>query len=86
MSSARAKKWMLSQLEAIYPDAGPELHFKNPYETLVAVMLSAQSTDVQVNKVTPILFERYPTVESMAAARFRTRRLHARSHGSLAHL
>ncbi|HPJ02191.1 MAG TPA: endonuclease III [Candidatus Limiplasma sp.] len=53
----------------LYPDAKPELHFHNPYETLIAVMLSAQSTDVQVNKVTPVLFGKYPSVEALAAAR-----------------
>lgn len=63
-----SKKAVLTELENLYPDAGPELHFTNPYETLVAVMLSAQCTDRQVNKVTPALFERYPTVESMAQA------------------
>ena len=52
----------------LYPDAKPELHFRDPYETLIAVMLSAQSTDVQVNKVTPVLFEKYPTVQALAAA------------------
>ena len=63
-----SKKAVLAELEKMYPDAKPELNFSNPYETLVAVMLSAQCTDKQVNKVTPALFERYPTVESMAAA------------------
>lgn len=63
-----SKKAILAGLEAQYPDAKPELNFRNPYETLVAVMLSAQCTDRQVNKVTPALFERYPTVEAMAAA------------------
>ena len=63
-----SKKAILAGLEELYPDARPELNFSNPYETLVAVMLSAQCTDKQVNKVTPALFERYPTVESMAAA------------------
>ena len=63
-----SKKAILAQLEKTYPDARPELNFRNPYETLVAVMLSAQCTDKQVNKVTPALFERYPDVESMAAA------------------
>lgn len=62
------KTAILAGLRAQYPDAGPELHFSNPYETLVAVMLSAQCTDKQVNKVTPALFERYQTVEDMAAA------------------
>ena len=59
---------ILEVLEGMYPDAGPELHFTNPYETLVATMLSAQSTDVQVNKVTPAVFRDFPTVEAMAAA------------------
>lgn len=63
-----SKKAILAGLEAQYPEAKPELNFRNPYETLVAVMLSAQCTDKQVNKVTPALFERYPTVEAMAAA------------------
>ena len=63
-----SRKAVLNILEELYPDARPELNFRNPYETLVAVMLSAQCTDKQVNKVTPALFERYPTVESMAAA------------------
>ncbi len=52
----------------LYPDAKPELHFRDPYETLIAVMLSAQSTDVQVNKVTPVLFAKYPNVQALAAA------------------
>ena len=52
-----SKKAILEGLRALYPDAAPELHFRNPYETLVAVMLSAQCTDRQVNKVTPALFE-----------------------------
>ena len=57
-----SKKAALALLEEMYPDARPELNFRNPYETLVAVMLSAQCTDKQVNKVTPALFEKYPTV------------------------
>lgn len=63
-----SKKAILAELERLYPDAAPELTFHNPYETLVAVMLSAQCTDKQVNKVTPALFARYPTVADMAAA------------------
>ena len=63
-----SRKAILASLQEMYPDARPELNFSNPYETLVAVMLSAQCTDKQVNKVTPALFERYPTVADMAAA------------------
>jgi len=48
-----SKKAILAELTRLYPDAGPELNFRNPYETLVAVMLSAQCTDKMVNKVTP---------------------------------
>lgn len=59
---------VLAIFRGLYPDAKPELHFSNPYETLISVMLSAQSTDVQVNKVTPALFERYPNVQALAAA------------------
>lgn len=46
--------------------ADTELNYRNGYELLVAVMLSAQCTDKRVNTVTPALFERFPTVESMA--------------------
>ena len=52
------------------PVAQSELHYKNPFQLLVAVILSAQCTDKRVNIVTPPLFERYPTPESMAAATF----------------
>jgi endonuclease III len=69
MSSTPIQKKILLKLKSLYPDAKPELHFTSPYETLIAVMLSAQSTDVQVNKATPALFLRYPTVASLAEAR-----------------
>lgn len=52
------------------PVAESELHFKNPFQLLVAVILSAQCTDKRVNVVTPPLFERYPTPEALAAASF----------------
>lgn len=50
------------------PVAESELSYRNPFELLVAVMLSAQCTDKRVNMVTPALFEAYPTAEVMAAA------------------
>ena len=59
---------VLALFRELYPDAKPELHFSNPYETLISVMLSAQSTDVQVNKVTPTLFQQYPDVRALAEA------------------
>ena len=59
---------ILETLEAMYPDAKAELIFSNPYEMLVATMLSAQCTDRQVNKVTPAVFSRWPDVNAMADA------------------
>ena len=56
---------ILEELEKAYPDAAPALHFKTPYELLVAVMLSAQCTDERVNKVTAELFKQYNTPQKM---------------------
>lgn len=53
------------------PEPRTELHYDNPYQLLVAVILSAQCTDKRVNMVTPAIFEAYPTPESMAAASFK---------------
>lgn len=50
------------------PDAETELAYSNPYELLVAVILSAQCTDKRVNMITPALFHEYPTVEHLATA------------------
>lgn len=58
----------LRLLAAQHPDARPELDFTNPYELLIATVLSAQCTDKQVNKVTPALFAAYPTPADMAKA------------------
>ena len=58
-------KEILDELARLYPDAQPALHFKSPYELLVAVILSAQCTDERVNKVTQVLFEKYNTPEKM---------------------
>lgn len=52
----------------LFPDAKPALNFDNHYQLLLAVMLSAQTTDVQVNKVTPALFKAYPTPFELAKA------------------
>jgi len=50
------------------PDAQTELNYRNPYELLVAVILSAQCTDKRINQVTPALFDRFPNAESLAAS------------------
>ncbi|MBE5787927.1 MAG: endonuclease III [Clostridiales bacterium] len=57
---------ILQGLKALYPDAGPELNFTNPYETLVATILSAQCTDKRVNMVTPAVFRDFPDPAAMA--------------------
>lgn len=60
----------VSQLEKEYPTAHCTLEYNQPYRLLVAVRLSAQCTDARVDLTTPILFERYPSLESLANAKF----------------
>jgi len=55
-------------LAELYPYAHAELDFRSPFELLVATVLSAQTTDVVVNQITPMLFARYPDARSMAEA------------------
>ena len=55
-------------LNELYPDAHCELDHKSDYELLIAVVLSAQTTDAKVNKVTPDLFAKYPDASSLASA------------------
>lgn len=57
---------ILDALVCLYPEAKAELHFSNPYETLIATILSAQCTDKRVNQVTETLFERFPDAYAMA--------------------
>lgn len=59
---------ILDRLEAMHPEAACALDFGTRFQLLSAVMLSAQTTDVSVNKVTPELFTKYPTAEAMAEA------------------
>ncbi len=58
---------ILAYFQEHVPVAETELHYSNPYELLVAVILSAQCTDKRVNMVTPKLFEHFPTAEALAA-------------------
>ncbi len=60
---------ILNRLDQRYPNVTCALHHKNAWELLIATILSAQCTDVMVNKVTPILFQQYPTPQAMAAAK-----------------
>jgi len=59
---------VLEGLKRLYPGAATELDFRTPFELLVATVLSAQATDVGVNKATPALFERFPDAHAMAGA------------------
>lgn len=59
---------ILHELDGLFPDATCALHHRNAWELLAATILSAQCTDERVNKVTPGLFEKYPTIEAMAGA------------------
>ena len=59
---------IFSYLDELYPDAHCELNYSKDYELLIAVMLSAQTTDKAVNKVTALLFSKYKTVEEIANA------------------
>ena len=60
----------IAHFEANHPEVETELHYENPFQLLVAVVLSAQCTDVRVNKTTPALFEAFPTAETLAASNF----------------
>ena len=68
MTTKQRFEHILAWFEANMPVAESELNYRNPYELLVAVMLSAQCTDKRVNMVTPALFEAYPTPELLAKA------------------
>ena len=59
---------ILNRLDQRYPNVTCALYHKSAWELLIATILSAQCTDVMVNKVTPILFQKYPTPQAMAAA------------------
>ena len=59
---------VLQRLQAAHPDAHCELNYETPLQLLVATILSAQSTDVRVNQVTPNLFAKYPDAAAFAAA------------------
>lgn len=59
---------ILDELEQLFPDAWCELVHRNAFELTIAVLLSAQTTDIAVNKVTPALFEKYPNPQLLAKA------------------
>ena len=68
MKTPHETQAILDALETQHPGADTELHYKTPFQLLVATILSAQSTDARVNIVTPALFKRYPHARAMAKA------------------
>ena len=57
-----------ARMAALYPNAECALHFHDPFSLVIAVLLSAQTTDAAVNRVTPVLFERWPDAAALACA------------------
>src|SRR5215510_13514943 len=68
MKAAKTTVRIIRALAEQHPNADTELHYRNPFELLVATILSAQSTDVRVNMVTPALFKKYPDARALAKA------------------
>ncbi|HXH73990.1 MAG TPA: endonuclease III [Bacteriovoracaceae bacterium] len=69
MKNSQKALLVFERLKQLYPDAHCELNHSNPFELLVATILSAQCTDVRVNIVTPSLFKKYPTAQKLAKAK-----------------
>lgn len=68
MTTKQRYKGVIERLNEMFPNATTELSYKDNFQLLIAVILSAQCTDKRVNEITPKLFERFPTAESMAKA------------------
>jgi endonuclease-3 len=68
MKKAELFRHVIDYFEATRPIAETELHYKNSFQLLIAVILSAQCTDKRVNMVTPALFQKFPDAKSMAKA------------------
>ena len=68
MKSPKTTRRIIETLSEQHPNADTELHYRTPFELLVATILSAQSTDARVNMVTPALFKTYPDARALAKA------------------
>ena len=68
MTNKQKTQQILDYLDEIFPNVGCELNYNKDYELVIAVMLSAQTTDTSVNQVTNKLFKKYVTLESLAKA------------------
>ena len=69
MKTTNKIELLTSYLDELFPSVGCELHYHKDYELVIAVMLSAQTTDVSVNRVTNVLFSRYKNLEDLAKAK-----------------
>lgn len=72
---------LIENLQKTYPDATCSLNFMTPLQLLIAVILSAQSTDAQINKLTPALFEKYKTAKDFANANIKELEQYVKSSG-----
>ncbi len=70
MTKKERFQFVIDYFEHHAPDAETELLYDNPYQLLVAVILSAQCTDKRVNMTTPAIFQQYPDIPSLATATF----------------
>ncbi len=70
MTRKQRYEFVIDYFEKNVPEAETELIYDNPYQLLVAVILSAQCTDKRVNLTTPAIFEKYPDVESLSQTNF----------------
>ncbi len=70
MTRKERYRFVIDHFQKNAPDAETELEYEDPYELIVAVILSAQCTDKRVNLTTPAIFEKYPDVESLSGASF----------------
>jgi len=68
LAARRNARVILNRLKKLYPAIGTALEYHDPWQLLVATVLSAQTTDENVNRVTPTLFERWPTADDLAEA------------------
>ena len=62
------KEDILNFLDELFPNARCELHYETKFQLLIAIILSAQTTDLKVNSITPILFKKYPTIKDLTMA------------------
>ncbi len=69
VKSPETTRRIIETLAVQHPNADTELHYRNPFELLVATILSAQSTDARVNMVTPALFAKYPDAQALSRAK-----------------